>query len=117
MRDISDNAEKEWTHAGYRCAVLDMKGHRCGYVNVPDEEKDEIAWTSSVIHGEFVPADVDAFGGITYGPDGDGWVGFDNAHSHDVRTKENNPNDELEAMVKETERLAESINIARKTDE
>lgn len=117
MSNLPEYGEKEWNHAGYRCLVIDTERHRCGYVQASDEEADEIEWTSSIVYDEFVPADVDAFGGVTYGPDGDGWVGFDNGHSYDVADKENNPDDELEAMIKETERFAESINIARKDDE
>lgn len=67
------------------CAHIDWRvaEHRlflawCGYVRLPEGHP----WLDYRGHGEAIPADV--HGGITYGPDGDGWIGFDTMHAGDA---------------------------------
>lgn len=72
---------KEWTHHGIDCKIVKIDlGHYCGYVKAPNPDELDMA------HGY---PDLDAHGGITYGPDNDGWVGFDTAHAWDVCVDEN----------------------------
>lgn len=47
----------------------------CGYVNLPDDHP----WRRMA--QEDIPVRV--HGGLTYGPDGDGWIGFDMMHAGD----------------------------------
>lgn len=109
--------EKRWTHEGIECAILGHPrfGHLNGYVQVPrgvelplDEYGDPI---------------VDAHGGITYGLDEEGWIGFDTAHAGDYWPDRPDPyglNDlyahlsfptewTFEKLVAEVERLAEQV--------
>lgn len=75
----------DWTHRGIRCAIYNIRErHYCGYVQMPEELVGEIRTVST--YDEIVgviEADLNVNGGITYGPDDDGWVGFDTAHSWD----------------------------------
>jgi|SRR5882672_7409967 len=117
--------EREWTHAGLQCAVVQARedSHRCGSVRVPS------------IHPAFgksyVDLDVSVHGDLTFGDlelcvehkDGQGyWFGFNCAHSGDAMYDPAAKNelehyfihagdhywfqDEVEA---ETERLAEQL--------
>jgi hypothetical protein len=78
--------EKEWEHAGLKCAVVLGRedGHRCGYVRVPPGHK---------FHGkDYDDVNVEVHGGLTFAKiepcaheDGTGWwFGFDCAHSGDA---------------------------------
>jgi hypothetical protein len=103
-------------HEGLDCVVLNMRDrHYCGYVKTPFDG-----------HFEEFQDYVDVHGGLTYGLDESGWVGFDTAHAFDLPvtpfgralpnnaiaglqgdrdTREWNPEDVME----ETARLAEQI--------
>lgn len=81
----SYKVEKEWEHAGLKCAVVLARegGHRCGYVRVPPNHS---------AHGKgYNDVDVNVHGGLTFAQvepcaheDGTGWwFGFDCAHSGD----------------------------------
>ena len=82
--------EREWEHAGLKCAVVLARegGHRCGYVRVPPNHPK---------HGkdydkDYDLLDVSIHGGLTFAEiepctheDGTGWwFGFDCAHSGDA---------------------------------
>jgi hypothetical protein len=101
---------EEWTHAGLDCRIIHTDlGHWCGYVRRP-EDAEPIRWTSDwdSNYDDFLEAEVDVFGGITYGPDDDGWVGFDDAHRVNL-VDERDEDTDREAVKAETERLAEQI--------
>jgi hypothetical protein len=86
--------EREWEHAGLRCAVVLAREamHRCGYVRVPP---------SHPLFGKDYDADgvnVDVHGGLTFAEiepctehqDGQGWwFGFDCAHAGDASADPN----------------------------
>lgn len=64
----------KFTHEALECIVLNMRDrHYCGYVRTPFDGH----------HEEFQSA-VNVHGGLTYGIDQDGWIGFDTAHATDV---------------------------------
>lgn len=77
--------EKEWEHAGLKCAVTLAREaqHRCGYVRVPP--------THPAFGHHYDHIDVDVHGGLTFGAfepcsheDGQGyWFGFDCNHAGD----------------------------------
>lgn len=73
---------REWTHAGLTCRILasPMGSSLNGYVRLPAEHP-------SFPKG-YDDIEVDVSGGLTYGVDGDGWVGFDTAHAGDIWTEE-----------------------------
>lgn len=117
----------EFEHVGLDCKIKFVHGsHYCGYVQTPTT--DEMRWQSNYDEklGVLEP-DVDAHGGVTYGPDDEGWVGFDCAHAGDFCFREGNEieslgqirdydeDDEfhtkwtLEDVVEETKHLAEQI--------
>jgi hypothetical protein len=79
--------EREWEHAGLKCAVVQAipGGHRCGYVRVPP---------GHAAHGkDYNDVSVEVHGGLTFGEiepcahdDGAGfWFGFDCCHAWDAR--------------------------------
>jgi hypothetical protein len=113
--------EKEWEHAGLKCAVVLAREneHRCGYVRVPPGHP---------CHGiDYNVPDVSVHGGLTFGAiepceheDGKGyWFGFDCAHSGDVsyapgfapswRGPDSGHYWELGEVADETEQLAEQL--------
>jgi hypothetical protein len=64
---------RAWIAHGFRCVLLraPLYGAVNGYVQVPritDEQAEQVS----------------AHGGVTYGPDVDGWIGFDTLHAGDV---------------------------------
>jgi hypothetical protein len=73
IRNMEDGALEVWEHRGIRCVmrVSPLIGLN-GYARIPPE---------------VMPKDTDdvvtAHWGISYGPDEDGWVGFDTGHSGD----------------------------------
>lgn len=71
-------AVRRWTHAGLDCAMISSGiGFINGYVRLPaghvgrDVGYDQLNRT------------IGAHGGLTYGTDEDGWVGFDTGHAGD----------------------------------
>lgn len=65
-------------HAGLECLVLNMyDSHYCGYVKTPFDG-----------HFEEFNKLVNVHGGLSYGVDERGWLGFDTAHAFDVPTTE-----------------------------
>jgi len=74
-----ENIVEEWTHKGHRCKVVKTDiGHYCGYVQ-----------TGLRFNYEKASRLVDVHGGLTYGVDRNGWIGFDCAHVGDVCIDEN----------------------------
>lgn len=64
----------KFTHEALECIVLNIRDrHYCGYVKTPFDGH----------HDEF-NSSINVHGGLTYGIDEDGWVGFDTAHGFDV---------------------------------
>lgn len=104
----------EFEHAGLNCRLVRQDlGHWCGYVQRPDDAE-PVRWTSDYDskHDRVIDAEVDVWGGITYGPDEDGWVGFDDAHSRSLADHRDEDAD-FEAVKVETKRLAEQIDGLR----
>jgi hypothetical protein len=113
-RDGASGSDTErFTHAGLSCKIVHQDlGHWCGYVQIPDD-LGPVRWTSDYDskHNEVIDAEVDVWGGITYGPDDDGWVGFDDAHARSVIEyyEKGEVESDREAVREETKRLADQI--------
>ena len=67
--------EARWEHEGIECAILHHPRfpHCNGYARLPD-----------ALAGCDVEELFEIHGGINYGPDEEGWIGFDTAHADDV---------------------------------
>jgi len=107
----------EFRHAGLDCKIVKTSlGHWCGYVRRP-EEVEPIRWTSDYDskHGTVLKAEIDVWGGVTYGPDEDGWVGFDDAHSRSL-VDHREFGTSKSAVKNETQRLAEKIADRQEVD-
>lgn len=64
---------EEWTHLGYECKITQVAGHYNGYVTAE--------FTKNLTDNELMSdLDVTVYGGITYGPNDEGTVGFDCCH-------------------------------------
>lgn len=101
---------ERFKHGGLDCKVIRMnQGHWCGYVQIPDD-LGPVRWTSDYDskYDEILEAEVDVWGGITYGPDDDGWVGFDDAHARSL-VDHREQNTDKSAVKEETQRLAEQV--------
>lgn len=78
---LSDaDAVREGTHEGLRYkVVVGPVGNYCGYVRTAFDESwhydDLQAWSGVLL---------DTHGGVTYGVDSNGWLGFDCAHARDI---------------------------------
>ena len=125
-RDESGRAIEEWTwtHRGLRCRVVKLgRGHYCGYVRSMFDSRwnydDFQDWPAGLI---------DIHGGLTYGVDEDGWIGFDCAHAYDFcvdedgepwgkishfGSRDDNKVWTLEDVKEETERLADQVNTVQ----
>lgn len=96
---IVDEAESEgrlirrWSHGGLECAMAHSPMHGVnGYVRVP----------AGVDAQELVDAEaLDAC--VTWGPDADGWVGFDTAHGWDLWWDPDVPESRLERALREVD--------------
>jgi hypothetical protein len=66
-----------WEHAGLRCAIVPHPhlGMFNGYVRLPEGHPGR--------EGTYDDIDVEVHCGLTFGPDDDGWVGFDTGHAGD----------------------------------
>lgn len=115
---------KEWTYKGKRCKIIQDSdlGHYCGYVQTGLRGNITInaeLWRLIEVHG-----------GINYGIDEEGWIGFDCAHINDICVDENgevtsdyfkNREDEdsiiwsPEDVEEEVEKFAEQIIALEKT--
>jgi len=108
--DHSSDDTERFSHAGLNCEIIqtDM-GHWTGYVQTPDD-LGPVRWRSDYDskHDEVLDAEVDVWGSVTYGPDGDGWVGFDDGHARSL-VDHREQNTDKSAVKQETQRLAEQI--------
>ncbi|MFC6953742.1 hypothetical protein [Halorubellus litoreus] len=80
------------THEGLQTVVFRVRdSHYVGYVKAPDAliEAYPAPADDGVYDVRSLESMVDVHGGLTYGPDEDGWVGFDCAHSGDMCVDEN----------------------------
>lgn len=62
-----------WTYRGLTCRTAIGGWGGCGYVQLPHGHPDAGHLADSY----------EVHGGITYGPDADGWLGFDTGHAGD----------------------------------
>lgn len=85
---------RTWVHDGIECAMArsPMVGVN-GYVKVPEGVE--------LPHDEYGYIDLDAHGGITFGPDTDGWIGFDTGHGFDIWLDPDVPEDHLHRTLRE----------------
>ena len=103
--------EKEWEHAGLKCAVVQAReaSHRCGYVRVPPTHP---------LYGKHYDDDavnVSVHGGLTFAQiepcieeDGVGWwFGFDFAHCDDAMY---DPNPDMAALSDEAKAILATMN-------
>jgi len=110
MNGQSAGGVERWSHAELQCKIIQQDmGHWCGYVRRPDDVE-PVRWQSDYDskHNEVLEAEVDVWGGITYGPDEGGWVGFDDAHATSL-VEHREFETSKEAVKNETEHLAEQI--------
>lgn len=84
MPNDSNQAET-WVHDGRECKMTTTLGHWCGYAKTPLKVTEG---TISEVTDTGVHRLIDVHGGITYGPDDEGWVGFDTGHSRDFNVTE-----------------------------
>jgi len=106
----SSGRTERFTHADLDCKIVQTSmGHWCGYVQIPND-LGPVRWTSDYDskHDEVLDAEVDVWGGITYGPDDDGWVGFDDGHARSLAAHREFDTSE-HAVKNETQYLAEQI--------
>lgn len=74
---INDQATEEWEAHGLRCAMRrSPMGTLNGYARLPLDHP--------CFGKHYDDIDVDVHGGLTYGCDSYGWVGFDTMHFGDV---------------------------------
>lgn len=72
------DARRRWSHAGLDCAMVDSNiGFVNGYVRLPEGH---VARSATY---DQINRTVSIHGGLTYGVDADGWVGFDTGHGGD----------------------------------
>ena len=111
MASETENGEVyQFGHDGFDCKIVKTSlGHWCGYVRRP-EEVEPVRWTSDYDskHDEVIDAEVDVWGGITYGPDEEGWVGFDDAHARSL-VDHREFDTSRDAVKNETRHLADQI--------
>jgi len=105
----SSGRTERFTHADLDCKIVQTSmGHWCGYVQIPNVGP--VRWTSDYDskHDEVVDAEIDVWCGVTYGPDDDGWVGFDDAHSRSL-VDHREFDTSRDAVKNETQHLADQI--------
>lgn len=78
QRDIGPCLVETWEYLGLLCGIGGTAQGGCGYVRLPPPLRGAYSW-----HGDMPYEEIDAHGGLTYGVDGAGWVGFDTAHCSD----------------------------------
>ena len=71
---IELGAIEEWTSETVRCVIRPGHSSLNGYVRLPASLRD---WWADYEEANQV---LNAHFGLTYGPDQDGWIGFDTAH-------------------------------------
>lgn len=105
--EAPDAVEVEtFEHVGVECIIKFvplLNGHWCGYARLPDPDLVTVPDDGYALEPE-----IEVWGGVTYGPDSNGWVGFDDGHFVSVveYRQEDSPRD---AVKSETKELAEQI--------
>jgi hypothetical protein len=113
---IEERAEKVWINSnGITCAIVHVnknygmgissfgnrfaKGWKCGYVKLTDNllKKCKSDYDDSLFD------EIDIHGGLTYGPDEDGFLGFDDAHGFKL---ERPIEEEVESLALQIHKLA-----------
>lgn len=88
---------KRWKHKGVECAIVSQPTHMNGYVKLPqsvDADYNDEMFDQIEVHG-----------GLTYGVDSAGWIGFDTAHAGDHWPDEEINNGLSQGDLKERESL------------
>lgn len=96
---IAADALQRWTAHGLECVIRAGLASLNGYVRLPEDSPDRLfgeAAEAADQPGYDLLSEVDVHGGLTYGPDEHGWVGFDTAHAFDWW-----PVDDLMGLVSE----------------
>lgn len=97
MNSIQKRAIERWQAHGLDCVIAMGAWAPCGYVRLPaDDPRRQTDWEGFDVH---------VHGGLTYGPDQDGWVGFDAGHAGDVWA----PDDLIGALEPEMFKAAMTI--------
>lgn len=80
---LEPGEERAWTHRTKRCKVVKNDvGNWCGYTQTALRGFTD---TDLYDHGGHDGVRIlEVHGGLTYGPDEDGWVGFDCGHARDL---------------------------------
>jgi len=80
--DFGDSVVEEWVYDGRACVITQHPniGHYCGYARTPLN----ISHLNTTYSGKEYVKLLNVHGGITYGLNEDGFVGFDCGHSQDV---------------------------------
>lgn len=102
--DFGDSVVEEWVYDGRACVITQHPtiGHYCGYVRTP---LSSITHENTTYQGTQYVNLLNVHGGITYGPDSKGFVGFDCGHSEDVCYNDNGEVS-TETLIREPEELA-----------
>jgi hypothetical protein len=78
MSKFEEAITRRWEAHGLECTIRDSgMGFFNGYVRLP---ADHVAHDATY---DQINRSIRAHGGLTYGPDADGWVGFDTGHAGD----------------------------------
>lgn len=87
MTRLEVGEERAWTHRTKRCKVVKNEvGHWCGYTQTSLRGFMD---TDLYDHGGHEAVRIlSVHGGLTYGPDDNGWVGFDCGHARDLNLNE-----------------------------
>src|SRR5664279_3769847 len=81
---VAERAFHRWEAHGIDCALACGGMGVCGYTWLPAGTG--LRRSADVLGYEGIPVDV--HGGLTYGPDDAGWIGFDTGHAWDLWTIE-----------------------------
>lgn len=85
---IERKAIERWNHNGVECAISPSPmGGMNGYIQIPKDARQSSGPPSPEHHwlsAEDLEDSLHCHGGITYGPDEEGWLGFDTGHAGDL---------------------------------
>lgn len=107
-RETADGTEtKHWVYDGRECKVVRIPaGHYCGYAKTPLRFAPN---DTGEVTGNGIFHLIEIHGGISYGVDEDGWLGFHTAHSHDYNVDEDG--DELREDMSVYDLDDEDVNV------
>lgn len=94
VRDMMPLMFETFEYMGLRCGINGTHLAGCGYVQLPLRLRGLWQWFGDIPYDLF-----DAHGGLTYGVDAGGWIGFDTAHAGDYW-----PTNALALLLDEEER-------------